>query len=181
METEQMTNPAPRSFRGVAIGPVSIAALALLAISASGCSAEEQQAPARPASGAAANVAVDGPAPAETPPKAASERPPAAPRGPAAPGGIPPNIGLDADQQRAFAALDEQRKVWLAENREELDALRAELAAARRANDRAAVKSVQDRLRALRESAPRLGDILGDLSDEQRASLRQGVSVRTGR
>lgn len=80
--------------------------------------------------------------------------------------------GLSQGQQRRIEGLGEARRVWNAEHREELQALRAEIVAAQQSGDDAGVEASRARIEALRATAPGMGDLLAELSDEQRAQIR---------
>jgi hypothetical protein len=82
--------------------------------------------------------------------------------------------GLSADQLSRIGGLGEARRTWSVEHREEMQALRAEMLAARQSGEEAAVETVRTRIQALRATAPTMGNILAELSDEQRAQIRAG-------
>jgi hypothetical protein len=87
--------------------------------------------------------------------------------------GLFAGVELTADQERRLKELAEARASWRAEHEDELNALRQQSAAARRAGDDAALEAANDRMLQLRNSAPSARDILEELTAEQRAQLEQ--------
>jgi hypothetical protein len=82
-------------------------------------------------------------------------------------------VGLSEDQQRRIGELGDARRAWNEQNREQLRALREEQRAARLAGDTATAEQVRKKLEELRATAPEISDIFSELTDEQRARLRQ--------
>ena len=81
--------------------------------------------------------------------------------------------GLSEDQQRRIAELSDARRAWHEQNREQLRALRERQSAARLAGDTAAEEQARKKLEELRATAPEISGLWSELTDEQRAQIRQ--------
>jgi hypothetical protein len=82
-------------------------------------------------------------------------------------------VGLSEDQQRRIAELGGARRAWHEQNREQLWALREQQRSARLAGDTATEEQARKQLEELRATAPEISDIWSELTDEQRAKIRQ--------
>jgi hypothetical protein len=89
-------------------------------------------------------------------------------------------VGLTEDQRRRIDELGPARRAWNTKNQEQLKALREQKRAAAKAGDTAGAERALEQLQTLRATAPDINDVFSELSDEQRAKLRQNRPDRRG-